>query len=719
MKQVIQSRKSGKLALKEVPAPIVKAAHLLVETRASLISVGTERMVIDFAKKGILSKARARPDLVKQVIDKAKRDGFRTTFESVMARLYEPLPLGYSASGVVKAVGAGLEGDFSVGERVAMSGAGIANHAEQNVVPRNLVARVPEGVSDEAAAFGTIGAIALHAVRNAKTAIGEVVAVLGCGLIGQMAMRLLTLSGCRVVALDYNLERLKLASALGAEWALDLSKGGVEEIIREMTAGRGADAVIITAATESSEPFEHAASMARDRASVVMVGMTGTAFPYAEFMKKELKIVISRSYGPGRYDDDFETRGVKYPVGWVRWTETDNLVEILRLMQPNQEPQLDISSLITHRFSFEEAETAYSLVTSESEHLGVLLTYTGYKGDLTFPTITPSCNQIRNCVIGVIGAGNYARTILLPKLKRISGVSFGTLVTERGFTAEYGQEHFGFLQAASDTTAVMENDGINAVVIATRHNSHAELASQALKAGKAVWVEKPLALDFDELNAVIEARNSVLEDSGAFLQIGFNRRFAPATEHLRAALARKAGPKVLAIRVNAGAIAAGHWVHSLDTGGGRLVGEACHFVDLARALMGVAISRVDAQAAVNTDGACDDAAVSLSFADGSLASIVYTARGDATSGKERIEAHAGGSSYLIDDFREFTASGDATVSEWKGSQDKGYDRALQAFVNAVVNGGPAPIDEKELIETSSATLAVMESLRSGQVVELN
>jgi predicted dehydrogenase len=522
-----------------------------------------------------------------------------------------------------------------------------------------------------------------------------------------------------VVALDYNPKRLELATALGAEWALDLSRNGIEEAIRETTAGRGVDAVVIAAATGSSEPFEHAASIARDRARVVMVGMTGTAFPYAEFMKKELKIVMSRSYGPGRYDDDFETRGVKYPVGWVRWTETDNLVEILRLMQPNQELRLDVSSLITHRFPLLEAKEAYSLVTSGSEHLGVLLTYTGDKEILTTPTITSSRGSIGDCVIGVIGGGNYARTVLLPKLKQMSGISLGTLVTERGFSAGSGQEHFGFLKAATDVAAVMENDGINAVVIATRHDSHAELASQALKAGKAVWVEKPLALDLHELNAVIEARNAVPEESGAFLQIGFNRRFAPATVQLKAALARQEGPKVLIIRINAGAIAADHWVHASDTGGGRLVGEGCHFIDLARALVGFTISRVDAKAAVNTDGACDDAAISLSFSDGSLASIIYTARGDARSGKERIEAYAGGASYLIDDFRVFTASGDVKAAKWKGNQDKGVDGSLTAFVNAIVNGGPAPVDEVELIETSSATLAVMESLRSGQAVELN
>ncbi|MBT6096406.1 MAG: Gfo/Idh/MocA family oxidoreductase [Rhodospirillaceae bacterium] len=718
MKQVIQSRKSGKLALKEVPAPRVKAGHLLVETRASLISAGTERMVIDFAKKSLAGKAKARPDLVKKVVEKAKRDGLKATFETVMARLDEPLPLGYSAAGVIKAVGAGLEGDFRVGGRVAMAGAGLANHAELNVVPRNLVAAVPDGVSDEDAAFGTVGAIALHAVRNAETGLGDVVAVVGCGLVGQMAAQFLTLAGARVVALDYDPERLSLAKTLGAEQALDLAGGLVDETIREMTAGRGVDAVIIAAATSSAEPFETAAAIARDRARVVMVGMTGTAFPYADFMKKELNVIVSRSYGPGRYDDAFESRGVKYPEGWVRWTETGNLEEAVRLMQPGRPVRLDVTSLITHRFPFDDTEQAYSLVTGGGKHLAVILNYDGETAATETPVIRPANGKVGGCVIGAIGGGNYARTVLLPKLKGLSAVTLQTLVTERGASAEHGQGTFGFQHADTDPTAVFDDESINAVLIATRHDSHAELAIEALKAGKSVWVEKPLALTFEQLNAVIEARNAQAETAGAFFQIGFNRRFAPATVRLKGALVRHVGPKVISMRINAGAIPAEHWVHDLDAGGGRIVGEACHFIDLARALIGVAITSVDAQAAANTDGACDDAVISLGFADGSLANIVYTARGSSSAGKERIEAHAGGATYLIDDFRALTVSGDSATPPWKGAQDKGFQAALEAFTKAVSAGGLAPIDEAELVESSTATLAALESLRGGGKVEL-
>jgi len=716
MKQVIQSRKTGKLALKEVPAPGVKPGHLLVETRASLISAGTERMVIDFAKKSLAGKARARPDLVKKVVEKARRDGLKSTFETVMARLDEPLPLGYSAAGVVRAVGAGLEGDFRVGQRVAMAGAGLANHAELNVVPRNLAAAIPDGVSDEEAAFGTLGAIAMHAVRNAGTGLGDVVAVVGCGLVGQLAARFLTLAGARVVALDYDDGRRALAETLGAEAAPDFSHA--EGTVREMTGGMGCDAVIIAAATSSSEPFDTAAAIARDRARVVLVGLTGTAFPYADFMKKELNIIVSRAYGPGRYDEAFETRGVRYPEGWVRWTETANLEETMRLIRPGAGPRLDVTPLISHRFPFADAEAAYDLVTGGEKHLGVVLEYAGAAETPARPAIKAGTGPAGGCAIGAIGGGNYARTVLLPKLKGLAGVTLATLVTERGASAEHGQQTFGFANADTDPAAVMEDGAINAVVVATRHDSHAGLAARALAAGKSVWVEKPLALSFEQLNAVIEARNGQAEGSGAFFMIGFNRRFAPATERMKQALARHAGPKVISMRINAGAIPAEHWVHDPQAGGGRLLGEACHFIDLARALTGAAITRVDAQAAANTDGAADDASISLSFADGSLANIVYTARGDASSGKERIEAHAGGASYAIDDFRALTVSGDSTTKPWKGVQDKGFDAALKAFAEAVAKGGPAPVDEAELVETSAATLAVVESLRTGSAVEL-
>lgn len=715
MKQVIQSRRTGKLALKDVPVPVVRAGHLLVRTRASLISAGTERMVVDFAKKSLAAKAQARPDLVKKALEKAKKEGLWNTWKAVMARLDEPLPLGYSAAGELIAVGAGLEGAFRVGERVAMAGAGIANHAELNAVPRNLVAKIPDGVSDEDACYGTVGAIALHAVRNMGAGLGDVVAVIGCGLVGQLAMRFLTLAGARVIALDYADDRLHLARTLGAELALK-PDADAAAAVRGLSDGRGADAVLIAAATASSEPFEVAADLARDRARIVMVGLTGTTFPYQTFMQKELNLTVSRSYGPGRYDPDFEGRGMKYPEGWVRWTETENLGEVLRLMAPDRALRLDPTQLTTHTFALDDAAKAYDLVTSGAErHLGVVLTYTG-NVDTTTTQIAKRASGVAQsgCVLGVIGAGNFARAVLLPALKPLTGVRFKTLATQRGANAEHGADNFGFEAAASDPAAVFDDSAINAVVVATRHDSHATLTASALRAGKSVFVEKPLALDLTQLNDVIAALN----DAQGFVQVGFNRRFAPQIADLMKHFAASTGPRVITLRVNGGAIDGTHWTQSASEGGGRVLGEMCHFVDLARHLAGSRIVSVDADAATAVQGSGDDVSAHLRFADGSLASIVYTALGDTSLPKERIEVFAGGRAAVLDDFQTLTLAADGRKKSSSAAQDKGHKQQMQAFVAAVLLGGPAPVDEAELIETTAATIAVLESLRSGTRVEM-
>ena len=715
MKQVIQSRRTGKLALKEVPAPGVRAGHLLVRTRASLISAGTERMVIDFARKNLAAKAQARPDLVKKVLDKAKKEGLWNTWKAVMARLDEPLPLGYSAAGEVIAVGAGLEGRYRVGDRVAMAGAGIANHAELNAVPENLVAHIPDSVTDEDACYGTVGAIALHAVRNLQCGLGDVVAVIGCGLIGQLAVRFLTLSGARAVALDYADDRLGLAKDGGAESSLS-PEGDAARQIMELTGGIGADAVLIAAATDSSAPFELAADVARDRARVVMVGLTGTTFPYAAFMQKELNIIVSRSYGPGRYDPEFENRGVKYPVGWVRWTETENLAETLRLMAQDRSARLDVSALTTHRFAIDQAEAAYDLVTGGGErHLGVVIGY----GDGPAPETRviaqrPARAGAGQCTVGLIGAGNFARAVLLPAVKSISGVRLKSIATQRGASAEHGAETQGFETAATDTDAILADPEINTVIVATRHDSHASLTAAALRAGKSVFVEKPLALDTEQLNDVIAALN----EGAGLLQVGFNRRMAPTVAQTVAHLAGAQGPRVISIRVNGGAIEGSHWTQSADEGGGRILGEACHFIDLARHLAGHPIAFVRADAATGPGGSGDDVVINIGFTDGSLATIVYTAKGDTALPKERIEVFAGGRAAVIDDFQSVTLAANGNSTSHKNAQDKGHTALIKAFIDAAVSGGAAPIPEDQLIETSAATIAAVESLRSGERIDL-
>jgi predicted dehydrogenase/threonine dehydrogenase-like Zn-dependent dehydrogenase len=723
MKQVVQSARTGVLSLREVPAPRVKAGHVLVATTASLISAGTERMVVDFAKKSLLAKARSRPDLVKKVISKVQRDGLLATLEAVRARLDEPLPLGYSAAGKVVAVGSGLEGQFRPGDRVAIAGAGVANHAELNVVPRNLVAAIPEDVSDEEASFSTLGAIALNGVRLLEPRLGDIVAVLGVGLVGQLALQLLALQGCRVIALDYDERKLELARRVGgAEAVWNLANGDPTEMVLSFTGGLGCDAVLIAAATETSEPFETAASIARDRAKVSLVGIVGTEFPYREFMKKELSIIVSRSYGPGRYDDDYEKRDVKYPVGWVRWTETENLSECVRLMGHGRRARLDVASLITHRFDFSEAEAAYRLVTEATEpHLGVVLKYTSPPPEeearaLPPPAPRAAAKRGDKCVLGVIGAGSFARTKLLPALRSDRRVVLHTLATQRGASAEDSQRKFGFAHGTADANAVFDDPEINAVLIATPHSSHAELTSRALAAGKSVLVEKPLALSREELNRVIAARNG----SAGFFQIGFNRRFAPMVRATRDHLARHEGAKMVLLRVNAGQLPAESWQRASEEGGGRILGEVCHFIDLARFLVGAPILTVHADAARPSRSLCEDLTVTLRFADGSLATIVYSALGDTAYSKERFEAFAAGTVVALDNFRtlEVASAGHVRRRVARVGQDKGHKAEVAAFVAAVVEGGPPPVPEDELVETSLATIAVLESLRDGTTASL-
>ncbi|HZS83496.1 MAG TPA: bi-domain-containing oxidoreductase [Stellaceae bacterium] len=733
MKQIVQSARSGKISLAEVPPPRAKPGHLLVATRASLISAGTERMIAGFARKSLAGKARERPDLVKKVMEKARRDGIAATFRSVLARLDEPLPLGYSAAGEVVAVGAGLEGAFRMGERVAIAGAGLANHAELNLVPRNLAALVPESVADEEACFATLGAIALHAVRNLGAGLGDVVAVLGVGLVGQLALQFLALQGARVIALDYDAGRLALARRLGAEQSWNLGEAGVAAAVAAFTQGQGCDAILVAAATDSSEPLELAAEIARDRARLSIVGKTGTAFPYAAFMKKELSLVVSRSYGPGRYDDDFEGRGVKYPAGFVRWTETENLRECLRLMAPGAARRLDVAALISHRFRFDEAEAAYDLVLGKTEpHLGVVLAYdatASAEANIAHPSradpvalSSASAEEARKraraagrCAMGVIGAGSFARTVLLPELARLEGVSLSTIVTQRGLSAEHARRQFGFARCATEVTAVLDDPEIDAVLVATRHASHAALAVEALERGKAVFVEKPLALSRAELARVEAAR----ERASGFLLVGFNRRFAPMARQAKAHLERLGGPKFLLFRVNAGALPAASWINAADEGGGRILGELCHFVDLARYLVGSTILSVQADAAAAMQGACDDVTVTLRFAEGSLATIAYTAQGDAGFSKERFEMFAGGSVVTIDNFLTMTvtAAGRTTTRRARTGQDKGHRDELAAFIAGVRSGVP-PAPETELFEASLATIAVLESLREGRKIDL-
>jgi predicted dehydrogenase/threonine dehydrogenase-like Zn-dependent dehydrogenase len=721
MKQVVQSAKSGKLSLREVPDPTVRRGHVLVRTKSSLISAGTERMVVQFARKSLAAKAKARPDLVRKVLEKAQRDGIATTIRAVMARLDEPLPLGYSAAAEIVALGEQTEGRFRIGQRVAIAGAGLANHADFNVVPVNLAAPIPDDVNDEEACFGTLGAIALHSVRNLELGLGDFAAVIGAGLVGQLAAQFLELAGVRVAVFDYDASRLDLARYGHAAFTWNLGDGDPTQAVMDFTGGHGCDGILIAAATESSEPFTLAASIARDRAKISLVGVTGTEIPYREFMQKELSVVVSRSYGPGRYDADFEARGMKYPAGYVPWTETRNLGEVVRRMSRVSDHRLAVEPLITHRFPFDRAEDAYALVTERTEpHLGVVLDYGNRPeaptSQLRIPIVVSRGKPKAGCVLGVIGAGSFARTVLLPALKSVPDCRLHTIATQRGISAEHSQQSFGFEFSAADEAAVLDNDEINAVLITTPHSSHAALTAAALARGKNVLVEKPLALDRVELNSVIAARNA----SDGFFQIGFNRRFAPMARTMRDRLAGLPGPKVLLLRINAGSLPPESWQNAPEEGNGRILGEVCHFVDFARFLVGSPIRSVQAAAAETVHGVCDDLTATLSYADGSLATIAYTAKGDTAYSKELFEAYAGGTVMMIDNFRKLTIVANGKEKKTGGGldQDKGHKAELAAFVKAVAEAGKAPVDEGELIESSLATIAIGEALRSGQPVIL-
>ena len=721
MKQIVQNARSGEFGLRTVPAPRVKPGHLLVRTRASLISAGTERLTVGFARKSLFEKARARPDLVRKTIGKARRDGLAETARAVMTRLDEPLPLGYSAAGVTVEVGAGLEGRYRPGQRVAIAGAGLANHAELNVVPDNLVAPVPDGVADEEACYATLCAIALHGVRLTRPELGAWCAVIGVGLVGQLAAQLLTLSGVRVLALDFNTARLELAGRLGAEEVYDLNGGDPQAAAMAATNGLGCDAVVIAAATESSAPFETAAQVARDRAVVSLIGYTGTAFPYREFMQKELTVTVSRSYGPGRYDPDYEARGVKYPPGFVRWTENENLKASLDLMRPGRSVRLNPGALTTHRFGFDHAEDAYALVMGGAEpHLGVLLQYDESERQAYRLHAAPAAGRAfvkrERCTLGVIGAGVFARTMLLPALKETPDCELHTVVTSRGISAEHGQERFGFANAATDEDAVFEDPDINAVLLATPHGLHARQTIRALDTGKHVFVEKPLALTRDDLLEVVAAAGR----SPAFFQIGFNRRFAPLSLAAKEHLETLPGRRHILVRVNAGRLPDDHWQRDADQGHGRILGEACHFIDLGAFLAGAPIVSVHADATAGGDP-CEDVTITTELADGSLVTVFYTTLGDTACGKELIEIYAGSSVVRIEDFRRLTITGNGRVRKKRsyGRQDKGHRAELRAFVEAVVAGGPPPVEEAQLVNSSLATIAVLESLAKGTRITLD
>lgn len=700
MKQLLQNLKTGSTEVAEVPVPGIGRGQLLVSTSCSLVSAGTERMLVEFGKAGWIEKARQQPDKVRMVLDKIKTDGLMPTFEAVFNKLDQPLPLGYCNVGRVAAIGSGVMG-FEAGERVISNG----KHAEVVSVPINLCAKVPDGVSDEEAAFTVLGAIALQGIRLVQPTLGETVVVTGLGLIGLLTVQLLRAHGCRVLGLDFDKAKLKLAQQFGAE-VVDLAAGQDPVKAAELySRGRGVDAVIVSAATKSSEPMHQAALMCRKRGRIVLVGVTGLELSRDDFFKKELTFQVSASYGPGRYDPSYEEKGQDYPVGFVRWTEQRNFEAVLDMMADGR---LDVKPLISHRFPIEEAEKAYELVGGARQSLGILLAYPGM--DITSVGRTVSLAQFphpqgeRGVKVSAsfIGSGNYATAVLIPAFK-LTGAGLRCVASSSGVSGVHAGRKFGFEETTTDTGSLFTDSLTNTLVVTTRHDSHACFVKQALQAGKHVFVEKPLCLKLEEL-ADIESLFANMA-SPPILMVGFNRRFAPQVQRMKQLLAGVSGPKAFVMTVNAGAIPADHWTQDKEVGGGRIVGEACHFIDLLRFLADAPI--VSHQRMTMDLATQDTVSLQFSFADGSIGTVNYFTNGSKAFPKERLEVFAEGRVLQLDNFRKLTGFGWPGFSKmnlWR--QDKGQTACVQAFVNAVQEGLPSPIPAAEIFEISRISIEV-------------
>lgn len=713
MKQILQSMSTGTTSVVESPAPQVSANCLIVHTITTLISAGTERMLVDFGKSSYLDKARQQPDKVKMVLEKVQTDGLMTTIEAVQSKLAQPLPLGYCNVGMVAEVGAGVQG-FKVGDRVVSNGP----HADVVKVPKNLCACIPDTVDDESASFVVVASIGLQGIRLAQPTLGEAFVVTGVGLIGLLTVQLLRAHGCRVLAIDFDETKLALARQFGA---ITCNPGCGEDPVAAGMAfsrGQGVDGVIITASTKSTEPVTQAARMSRKRGRIVLVGVTGLELNRADFYEKELTFQVSCSYGPGRYDPNYEGKGQDYPVGFVRWTEQRNFEAVLDMLASGQ---IDVKPLITHRFAFEDAPRAYQTLTEDKGGLGILLQYNSPVAERIVHSVTLTASirfDAKRPVMGFIGAGNYASRVLIPAFKA-AGAQFHTIVTAGGINGVIHGEKAGFAEATTDVTAMLANDTINSVAIVTRHDIHARFVVQALKAGKNVFVEKPLAIHHADLGdvqaAYAEVHQSKGQDGyGPQLMVGFNRRFSPQVQKMKALLQSVKEPKSFIMTMNAGAIPVNHWTQDNAVGGGRIIGEACHFIDLMRFLAGSRIVSIQARRMGDAPGVViteDKASITLGFEDGSFGTILYLANGAASFPKERVEVFAVGRVLQLDNFRKLKGYGWPGFNKlnlWK--QDKGQNACAAAFLQAVEKGIPA-IPPEEIFEVARVTIDVAEQLR--------
>jgi predicted dehydrogenase/threonine dehydrogenase-like Zn-dependent dehydrogenase len=714
MKQLLQNIRSGKTTIAEVPVPTPPPGMALVKVSASLVSAGTERMVVEFAEKSLAGKARSRPDLARQVLDKARREGLAPTIRATFNRLDQPMPLGYSSAGTIISLGEAMEG-FKTGQRVACAGGGYAVHAEYNLVPRNLLTPLPGGVDVEAAAFTTLGAIALHGFRLAETQVGESLAVIGLGLLGLLAVQIATAAGCKVIGIDLDPRRVALAQGFGVQ---AVTRKQAEASVLAFTSNLGADAVLICADTPSNDPVELAGAIARNRGKIVATGAVGLTLPRKIYYEKELNFINSRSYGPGRYDAAYEENGQDYPSGYVRWTEGRNFQAVVELLENGK---LNVAPLISHRFPIERAGEAYAVITGKKKEpfLGVLLTYPGL-------TETPEPARVHfgeprqtnaPVKLGVLGAGLFANATLLPAIKKQAAIELVGIASMSGLHAQHSGEKFGFAYATSADEQILDDPQINTVAILTRHDTHAGLVLKALKAGKNVFVEKPLAIHVGQLKEITDA---LAVDDCPLLAVGFNRRFAPLAAELSRFLRERSEPLHTHYRVNAGLLPLSHWTQDPAVGGGRIIGEGCHFVDFITFLVGAAPVAVTAHGL--PDGGKyreDNISMTFTFPDGSVGVVDYLANGDKSFPKERVEVFCGGSVAVLEDFRRLEMVQNGHRRAMKTALDKGWAGEWAAFTEAIRTGGEPTIPYEQLIGVTRATFAAVESLRSGAKMEVS
>ena len=717
MLQVLQNYKGGEIRIEDVPSPTLKSGGVIVKNHYSLISAGTEKSVINLAQSSMISKAKQRPDLVKQVIEKAKQNGIIDTFKKVMGKLDSPLALGYSTAGEVIEVAEDVK-DIKVGDYVACAGGGYASHAEVIYVPQNLCVKVPDGVELQEASYTTVASIALQGIRQANPKLGDNVAVIGLGLIGQLTVQMLKANGCNVIGIDVSESAVQDAIDSGIDYALKRDNPNLKELIKNATNGYGVDSVLITAGTSSNDPIELAGEIARDRAVITAVGLINMDIPRNLYYEKELEVKLSRSYGPGRYDPNYEEKGHDYPVSYVRWTEQRNMEAFLNLLS---EKKVNTKPLTTHTYDIEEADKAYDMILNNKEnYTGVLLKYNAEKKQ-NKKVILETKNKKKKEVVnlGIIGAGNFATATLFPNLKKVNNTNIKALATATGISGKSTAKNYDFDYCTTDTDELMNDNDIDSILILTRHNLHADLVIKGLKKGKDVYVEKPLALNEDELSEIIKTYNS----TDGNLMVGFNRRFSPFIKKLKEFYRNRTAPLMMNYTINAGYIPGDHWVHDPEIGGGRLKGEVCHFIDLLSYISDSKPIQVFTQSISSNTGNIfndDNISINLLFEDGSTGVVSYTALGDKSYPKEQIEVFGDSSVAKVNNFNNLeTFRNNKKNKSSKFSQEKGFYEEMNSYINSIKDGRDAPIPFKELIASSLATLKAVESMSKGKPVSFD